>query len=109
LFCLSSAVSRLIVLREQRVGYGDILFPHAQQKGVWVKMFIGLQPQFAGKLDNGSAGPPPVACGSLGERLQLLWRQLADRRREAYPIAVSLGRLDDLRSQRASGVVVVPE
>ncbi|HKW21278.1 MAG TPA: hypothetical protein VJO13_07885 [Ktedonobacterales bacterium] len=74
-----------------------------------MQVLIGFQPQFAGKLDDRCARPFPMTRGGLGERLQLLGRQLADRRREAYSISVALGRLDDLRSQRTSGVVVVPE
>jgi hypothetical protein len=74
-----------------------------------VQVFVGFQPQFAGKLDDWRARSLPMTCRSLGQRLQLLGRQLADRWREAYPIPVAFGRLDDLRSQRTSGVVVVPE
>jgi hypothetical protein len=109
LFCLPSVPWRLILLSEQRVGDGDILFTHTQEKGVWMKVLVRFQPQFAWKLDDGSTGALPMARGCLGERFQLLGWHLAYGRREADSIAVSLGRLDDLRSQRASGVVVVPE
>jgi len=74
-----------------------------------VQVLVGFQPQFAGKLYDWSARALPTARGSLGERLQLLGRQLADRRREADPIPVALGRLNNFRSQRTSGVVIVPE
>ena len=106
---MSCARRRLIAPRQKRVGDSDILVAHAQQKGVWVQVFVGFQPQFTRKLDDWRARSLPMARGRLGQRLQLQGRQLADRRREAYPIPVALGRLDDLRSQRTSGVVVVPE
>jgi hypothetical protein len=109
LFHLSSVPGRIVVLSEQWVRYGDILFTHAQEKGIWMEMLVGFQPQFAGKLDNRSTRALPMACGCLGECFQLLRRQLAYRRREADPISVPFGRLDDLRSQRTFGVVIVPE
>lgn len=74
-----------------------------------MEVLVGFQPQFAWKLDDGSTGAPPMARGCLGERLQLLGWHLAYGRREADPISVPLGRLDDLHGQRTLGVVVVPE
>jgi len=74
-----------------------------------MEAFVGFQPQFAGKLDDRNACALPMAGRCLGERLQLLRRQLAYRRRESDTIYVPLGGLDDLRRQRPLGVVIVPE